>query len=68
MVAIDNFTKKVEAEPLATITAGKLKEFFCQPIIYRYRIPHKLIFDYRKQFDRKEMRSLCKELGIKKDS
>lgn len=29
MVAVDYFTMWVEAEPLATITVGKLKEFVC---------------------------------------
>lgn len=62
MVDVDYFTKWVEAEPLATITAGKLKEFVCRAIICRFGIPFKLISDSGKQFDSKEMKSLCEEL------
>ncbi|XP_074326570.1 uncharacterized protein LOC141664514 [Apium graveolens] len=44
-----------EAEPLATITAKKLREFVYRAIVCRYGIPYKLISDNGKQFDSKEM-------------
>ncbi|XP_074374514.1 uncharacterized protein LOC141714917 [Apium graveolens] len=56
VVAVDYFTKWAEAEPLATITAKKLREFVHRAIVCRYGIPYKLISDNGKQFDSKEMR------------
>lgn len=58
VVVVDYFTKWAEVEPLATITADKLKEFICRAIICRYRIPYKLNSDNGKKFDWKEMKSL----------
>ncbi|XP_074323791.1 uncharacterized protein LOC141688621 [Apium graveolens] len=55
-----------EAEPLATITAKKLREFVYRAIVCRYGIPYKLISDNVKQFDSKEMREFCEQLGIQK--
>ena len=43
MVAIDHFTKWVEAEPLATITPSKIKDFFHKNIICKFGIPNVLI-------------------------
>ncbi|XP_074351696.1 uncharacterized protein LOC141690833 [Apium graveolens] len=56
VVAVDFFTKWAEVEPLATITAKKLKKFVHRTIVCRCGIPYKLISDNGKQFDSKEMR------------
>ncbi|XP_074377037.1 uncharacterized protein LOC141718555 [Apium graveolens] len=45
VVVIDYFTKWAEAEPLATITAAKLKEFVFRAIVCRFGVPYKLISD-----------------------
>ncbi|XP_074336887.1 uncharacterized protein LOC141674059 [Apium graveolens] len=66
VVAVDYFTKWEEAEPLAIITAKKLKEFVYRAIVCRYDIRYKLISDNGKQFDSKEMREFCEQLGIQK--
>ena len=66
VVAVDYFTKWAEAEPLATITAKKLKDFVYRSIVCRFGIPYKLISDNGKQFDNKEMREFCDSLGIKR--
>ncbi|KAM6594123.1 hypothetical protein CsatA_001826 [Cannabis sativa] len=66
VVAVDYFTKWAAAKALATITATKLREFVYNSIICRFGIPYKLISDNGKQFDCKEMRQLCDDLGIKK--
>ncbi|XP_061357177.1 uncharacterized protein LOC133301549 [Gastrolobium bilobum] len=39
IVAIDYFTKWVEAEPLATITSQRARKFFWRSIVYRFSIP-----------------------------
>ncbi|KAM6543039.1 hypothetical protein CsatB_007486 [Cannabis sativa] len=66
VVAVDYFTKWAEAKALATITATKLREFVYNSIICRFGIAYNLISDNGKQFDCKEMRQLCDDLGIKK--
>ncbi|KAM6578296.1 hypothetical protein CsatB_030133 [Cannabis sativa] len=66
VVTVDYFTKWAEAKALATITATKLHEFVYTSIICRFGIPYKLISDNGRQFDCKEMRQLCDDLGIKK--
>ena len=48
-VAIDKFTKWIEAKPIATITAAKAKEFF-QDIVVRFGVPNRIITDNSTQF------------------
>ena len=48
-VAIDKFTKWIEAKPVATITAAKAKEFF-QDIVVRFDVPNRIISDNDTQF------------------
>nr|POF02826.1 transposon ty3-g gag-pol polyprotein [Quercus suber] len=43
LVAIDYFTKLVEAEALATITEARIQSFVWKNIICRFRIPRKII-------------------------
>ena len=45
LVAIDYFTKWVEAESLATITEAKIQNFVWKNIIYRFGIPLTIILD-----------------------
>ena len=50
IVAIDNFTKWVEAEALATIMEKNVRSFVWKNIVYRYEIPRVLVSDNGKQF------------------
>src|SRR5438105_402050 len=63
-IAIDKFTKWIEAKPVATITAAKAKEFF-QDIVVRFGVPNRIITDNGTQFTGFEFKDWCKELGIK---
>src|SRR5438034_1112722 len=63
-VAIDNFTKWIEAKPVATITAAKAKEFF-QDIVVRFGIPNRIIIDNGTQFTGSEFKDRCEEISIK---
>src|SRR5438105_2726891 len=63
-VAIDKFTKWIEAKPVATITAAKAKEFF-QDIVVRFGVPNRIITDNSTQFTGFEFKDWCEELGIK---
>ncbi|XP_043694077.1 uncharacterized protein LOC122644755 [Telopea speciosissima] len=53
VVAVDYFTKWVEAEALATICTANACKFFLHSIIYRYGISRTLITDNGKQFEQK---------------
>jgi transposase InsO family protein len=62
-VAVDYFTKWVEAKALANITAPTIQKFFWQNIICIFRVPRELIVDNRKQFDCHSFKGYCKTLG-----
>nr|XP_027065152.1 uncharacterized protein K02A2.6-like [Coffea arabica] len=64
VVAIDDFTKWMEAEPLATIFGRAVQKFFWKNIVCRFGIPHVLISDNGRQFSENPFRSWCAELGI----
>jgi hypothetical protein len=50
-VAVDYFTKWVEAKPLANIKATTIQKFFWTNIVCRFGVPRELIVDNGKQFD-----------------
>uniref|UniRef100_A0A2N9GIS8 Integrase catalytic domain-containing protein n=1 Tax=Fagus sylvatica TaxID=28930 RepID=A0A2N9GIS8_FAGSY len=64
VVAIDYFTKWVEAEPLATITEKNIQNFVWKAVICRFGIPRVLVSDNGKQFDNPKFRQFSEELGI----
>ena len=66
MAAVNHFTKWAEAKLLATISNKKVQDFVWEAIC-RYDIPQEIILDNGTQFDSKEFRELCNELGIKKN-
>src|SRR6266540_111586 len=63
-VAIDKFTKWIEAKPVTMITAAKAKEFF-QDIVVRFGVPNRIITDNGTQFTRSEFKDWCEEFSIK---
>ena len=65
VVAVDYFTKWVEAEPLAIITEQKVHNFIWRAIICRFGIPNTLVSDNGKQFDNLKFRDFCTELRIR---
>ena len=65
IVAVDYFIKWAEAEPLATITEQKIRNFVWRAIICKFGIPSALVSDSGKQFDNAKFRDFCAELGIK---
>uniref|UniRef100_A0A2N9HRX3 Uncharacterized protein n=1 Tax=Fagus sylvatica TaxID=28930 RepID=A0A2N9HRX3_FAGSY len=64
VVAIDYFTKWVEAEPLATITEKNVQNFVWKAVICRFEIPRVLVSDNGKQFDNPRFKQFSQELGI----
>ncbi|RVW17969.1 hypothetical protein CK203_116634 [Vitis vinifera] len=64
LVAIDYFTKWVEAASYAILTSSRVSSFIKSHIIYRYRVPHELILDRGVHFKAK-VNTLLKRYGIK---
>ena len=62
IVAIDYFTKWVEAELVTTITEVKITSFVWKNIIYRFGVPRVIISDNGKQFDNLKFRKFCQDL------
>ncbi|XP_022000046.1 uncharacterized protein LOC110897588 [Helianthus annuus] len=59
VVAIDYFTKWVEARPLAKITGEQMKRFVLDNIICRYGLPMELVSDNGVQFAGKPFKPWC---------
>jgi len=65
VVAIEYFTKWIEAEPVAQITTHKMQHFVWRNIVCRFGIPKHLVSDNGTRFASKHLCKLCTELGIK---
>ncbi|KAL0457905.1 UNVERIFIED_CONTAM: hypothetical protein Slati_0417700 [Sesamum latifolium] len=59
LVAVDYFTKWVEAEPLARITEGEVMKFIWKNIICHFGIPREIISDNGRQFQRPKIQEWC---------
>ena len=64
-VALEDFTKWIEAKALAKITSDTLTSFVWQRIMCRFRVPSYITVRNGKQFDCTEFRNFCSKLGIK---
>ncbi|KAK8913989.1 hypothetical protein KSP39_PZI024103 [Platanthera zijinensis] len=64
IMAIDYFTKWIEAEPLAKITEENAKQFVWKNIVCRFGIPAVIITDNGTQFTGKSFTKLCEDLKI----
>jgi len=65
MVAIEYFTKWIEAEPAAQITAHKVTHFVWKNIVCRFGVPKRLLSDNGTHFASQQLGKLCSEVGIK---
>jgi hypothetical protein len=65
IVAIDYFTKWVEAEPLAHIRDTDAKRFLWKNVVTRFGIPWAVISDNGTQFEGKVFKGFCSDLGIR---
>ncbi|CAL2266448.1 unnamed protein product [Prunus armeniaca] len=64
VVAVDYFTKWVEAKALATITAARVEDFVWTNICCRFGIPYVIVTDNSRQFDSEVFREFCTRLKI----
>ncbi|KAL2248312.1 UNVERIFIED_CONTAM: Retrovirus-related Pol polyprotein from transposon [Sesamum indicum] len=67
VVAVEYFSKWVEAEAVAKVTEGNMIEFIWKNIICRFGVPRILISDNGTQFQEKKITSWCKELKIQQN-
>ncbi|KAL5539207.1 hypothetical protein UlMin_044287 [Ulmus minor] len=64
VVAIDYYTKWVEAEALAKITEQNVTTFIWKNIVCRFGVPRELVSDHGTQFENEKLQSICDRLGI----
>jgi len=65
LVAVDYFTKWIEAEPLASITTQQVQSFVWKDIVCRFGIPHTIITDNGRQFTDRKLVEFYESLGIR---
>jgi hypothetical protein len=65
VVAVEYFSKWVEAKPLLSITSATIQKFFWQNIVCRFGVPHEVTMDNGKQFDSTDFKECCTYLGTK---
>jgi transposase InsO family protein len=65
VVAVEYFSKWIEAKPLATITLVTVQKFFWQNIVCRFGVPKAITVDNGTQFDAKTFKDFCGQIGMK---
>ncbi|GKB77135.1 reverse transcriptase domain-containing protein, partial [Tanacetum coccineum] len=63
-VAIDYFTKWIEAKPVATITGNQVKKFVWNNNVCRFGLPGEIVSNNEKQFRDNPFKDWCKKLCI----
>ncbi|CAL1392604.1 unnamed protein product [Linum trigynum] len=64
IVAVDYFSKWIEAEPLATVTEAQVRKFTKKNIFTRFSLPESIVTDHGKQFDCKKFVEFCEDNGV----
>ncbi|GKF15086.1 reverse transcriptase domain-containing protein [Tanacetum coccineum] len=64
IVAMDYFTKWIEAKPVATITGSQVKKLVWENIVCRFGLPGEIISDNGKQFRDNPFKDWCEKLCI----
>jgi ribonuclease HI len=65
VVAVEYFSKWIEAKLLATITLAIIQKFFWQNIVCRFGVPKAITVDNGTQFDAETFRAFCDQIGRK---
>nr|XP_025611672.1 uncharacterized protein LOC112705026 [Arachis hypogaea] len=65
IVAIDYYTKWIEAEPLASISSANCRKFMWRQVITRFGIPEVVISDNGTQFTDKKFTEFLSGLGVR---
>ncbi|CAL1400690.1 unnamed protein product [Linum trigynum] len=64
IVAVDYFSKWIEAEPLASITQVQVHRFTNKNIFTRFGLPEAIVTDHGNQFDCKQFIDFCDDKGV----
>jgi hypothetical protein len=64
-IAVEYFTKWIEARAVSTITSKTAQKFFWQNIVCQFGVLSELTVDNGKQFDSQDFRDFCFSIGIK---
>ena len=64
LVAVDKFTKWIEAVPITSSTASTAVNFI-RSIIFRFGVPNSIITNNGTNFTEEEFKDFCVEQGIK---
>jgi hypothetical protein len=65
VIAVEYFTKWIEAKPLTNVSSATIKKFFWQNIICRYGVPRHITVDNAKYFDNAMFKEFCHQIGTK---
>ncbi|GJW96646.1 reverse transcriptase domain-containing protein [Tanacetum coccineum] len=65
IVAVDYFTKWIEAKPVATIIGNQVKKFTWDNIVCRFGLPGEIVSDNGKQFRDNPFKDWCEKLCIR---
>ena len=65
LIAIDYFSKWIEAEAFASIKDKDVTQLIWKNIVCRFGIPRSIVLDNQRQFDSRVYRNFCQELKIK---
>nr|GFA00227.1 reverse transcriptase domain-containing protein [Tanacetum cinerariifolium] len=64
IVAMDYFTKWIEARPVVTITGAQVKNFVSENIVCRFGLPGEIVPNNKKQFKDNPFKDWCEKLMI----
>jgi ribonuclease HI len=65
VVAVEYFSKWIEAKPLATKTSVTVQKFFWQNIVCRFGVPKAITMDNGTQFDAETFKDFCDQISTK---
>ncbi|CAL1368987.1 unnamed protein product [Linum trigynum] len=64
IVAIDYFTKWIEADALTGMTTQQVVKFLWTHIICRFSLPHTIVLDQGTQFKSQDLQTYCAQYGV----
>jgi hypothetical protein len=65
IIAVEYFTKWVEAKTVTNISSATIQKFFWQNIICRYGVPQQIIIDNAKYFNSAMFKDFCHQVETK---
>jgi transposase InsO family protein len=65
VVAVEYFSKWIEAKPIATITSATVQKFFWQNIVCRFCVPKAITVNNGTQFDVETFKVFCDRIGTR---